>query len=155
MLLLQRDIHNEFASCQEGVRVVPTSDTKSSVLLKSNYLKLKYLILNKKLSFSLFEIANMNWLWYGFSIFDDPEHPAVIWSIAKKQEEVQAIDFFCSGKPVNIHIFDESLINVGSSKIKTHNLLTKRKNTNLLSFPNIDEVERQLGLINSTSTVKV
>lgn len=89
----------------EGGRFEP------SLLIKGDALVLKYLVRGVRVQFVAARVRGDRLL-YGILVFDDPAHPAMLWSIMEREQEQRAMFALAGGEPCQLFLFNELAINV-------------------------------------------
>lgn len=82
-----------------------------TLLFKASSLLIKYLISLKKFGLSLFR-ADGGELGYAIRVDDDPNHPAVVWSVARTSDEIRALKLLLRSPRCVIFLFNEAAVNV-------------------------------------------
>ena len=121
MHILSKHYREEFLTADSIARfVLAESDVPGmhpSLILKTNSQILKNLIRDKRFSLLFSIIPPDNYLVYGVRINDDPEHPAVIWTMAERQEELDSIVSFLKIKKCPVYLFNEAMANICWSEV--------------------------------------
>ena len=86
-----------------------------TLLIKASTLLLKYLVLGVRVQLVLARIEDH--LLYGLRVYDDPDKPALLWSVLERDEEKSAITALARGEQCQTFLFDEVALNVAQSAI--------------------------------------
>jgi hypothetical protein len=87
-----------------------------TLLVKTNSLLLKYLVLSKKLRFVLATVSQ-GWVVYGIEIPDDPNRPAVVWSLLEHLSELSAFQALLQNSRCVVYLFNELALGVAWSVV--------------------------------------
>jgi hypothetical protein len=107
----------EFAGTDSLVRFTKArgpEELEPTVLVKCSTLLLKYVVRGARIELSA-ALVEDNALAYALTIYDDMDHPAMLWSIVEREDEKTALIDAFSGKPCSIHLFNEASLNTSST----------------------------------------
>lgn len=93
------------------------SGIEPTLLIKSNSLRLKYLLQLKRFKLGIFRFPE-NWIGYFVRFQDDPENPASLWSFAQSEDELQALRELNDSSRCVVHIFNEIALNQASTAVE-------------------------------------
>jgi hypothetical protein len=82
-----------------------------TLLIKASTLTLKYLLRQKRFKFFAFRVST-KWIAYGVQIDDDPQQPAMLWSILEYEDETQALQTLLTESKCFVFLFNELAVNV-------------------------------------------
>lgn len=108
-------IQNELFASNHMLRICIAStgtERQPTLVVKSTSLSLKYLIVRRSFQLVVGFLYPENHVMYGVRVPDDPEKPATIWSIAERQEELDALKLIAAGKLCHVALFNEASVNV-------------------------------------------
>lgn len=114
MHILSAQYRSEFLATPELVRLIMAHGDEGlepTLLIKSSTLTLKYLLQTKKMKLVVLRVAK-DWLAYGIEIQDDPNHPALLWSLLEHPNEMEAFRKLMSSPKCNLFLFNELALNV-------------------------------------------
>ncbi|MDO9473728.1 MAG: hypothetical protein Q7J28_11780 [Caulobacter sp.] len=80
-------------------------------MIKASNLTLKYLVRLRRFRIVLLR-AGAKWLGYGVEVPDDPEHPALLWSMLETEDELGALRMLMESPKCTVFLFNEALANV-------------------------------------------
>jgi len=117
--VLSEKLRSEFLAVQQLVRlVVPdNAETGPALLIKANSLALKYLVRRKQFTFLVTRLEDSDFVLYAVKIDDDPNFPAVFWSLAQEENELKALHMVTERGRCDVFLFNEGAINVCSASI--------------------------------------
>ncbi len=110
---------SEFLAIPELIRAtmaIGRYGREPTLLIRSSTLTLKYLVRLKSLEFAA-TILNDGRLVYGVRIPDDPLHPALIWSVAERQEELTVLRTLSTSQKCVVFLFNEALANIAWGEV--------------------------------------
>jgi hypothetical protein len=87
-----------------------------TLLIKANSLHLKYLVRLKKFRL-VFLSVGPGWLAYGIELADDPQHPAIIWSLLEYEDEVAALRALIERPACVVHLFNDIAVDVAWAEV--------------------------------------
>ena len=120
MYSLSKQHHDEFLAIPELVRATMTlcaSGFEPTILIKTLWLSLKFLIRSRKLRFVCLHLPG-DYLAYGVKIDDDPDYPGVVWSALKTEDERTALRSIATGSRCIAFLFNELAVNVACAEFK-------------------------------------
>ena len=85
------------------------------LLVKGSTLLLKYVALGVRMRLVLTRFNEH--LLYALRVFDDPDHPTTLWSVAERDHELAALRAVSSGEPCRIFLFNEVAVNVAWAEV--------------------------------------
>jgi hypothetical protein len=106
--------YEELHSVPHFVRITLAKGKRNwepTFLVKSSTLTLKYLSRLASTRFLAF-ISPSGFLMYGLRVFDHAKHPAFIWSVAKRADELRALKALAAGECGYFFLFNEVAVNV-------------------------------------------
>lgn len=111
--MLSTQNRNEFLAVPQLIRfdyAAGQDGREPTLLIKGSTLLLKYIVLGARaqLAFALCEGR----LLYAMRVFDDDTDGGILWSVAERKEELDAICALTHGKPLVAFLFNEIAINV-------------------------------------------
>lgn len=136
MHILSDYYRSEFLATPQLVRLdyaIGKDGHEPSLLIKTSTLMQKYIVKGAKMSLIVAKIQDR--LLYGIKIFDDPSHPAIIWSIVENESEKKAFIAIANGQEGKIFLFNELALNVAWSQLKLPKLPILNE---FISIANID-----------------
>ncbi|WP_321363901.1 hypothetical protein [uncultured Celeribacter sp.] len=97
-----------------------------TVLIKGSTLLLKYIVLGARMQLAFASCDGQ--LLYALRVFDDDNNGGILWSVAERQEELDAIRGMAQAQPLVAFLFNEIAVNVawnGYPPLETSTRLTK------------------------------
>jgi hypothetical protein len=119
MHVLSSQYRSEFLATPQLVRFDFPHGAKGrepTLLIKATNLLLKYIIRGVPFGLVFAPLSNGGLL-YGLRVFDDPEKPAVIWSVLEAEDEKTALLEICKGSSCQIFLFNELAIPVAWAEL--------------------------------------
>lgn len=119
MHLLSASNRSEFLAVPGLVRFTVAQGSEgpeATLLIKGATLALKYVISGRPLKLALFRIG-ADWLAYGVEVPDDPDHPALLWSILETQDELTALKALVASPACVAFLFNEAVVNVAWANV--------------------------------------
>tara|TARA_R110002094_G_scaffold212378_1_gene182872 strand:- start:765 stop:1988 length:1224 start_codon:yes stop_codon:yes gene_type:complete len=110
MHILSNRNRDEFLSVPQLVRFDYSAGQEPTLLIKGSTLLLKYIVLGVRLQLA-FAICDGRLL-YSMRVFDDESDGGILWSVAERQEELDAIRAMAQGQPLVAFLFNEIAVNV-------------------------------------------
>jgi hypothetical protein len=113
MHMLAEHYRSEFLACPQLARLdyaEGQDGLEPTLLVKGSTLLLKYIVSGARIELAFLELHDR--LLYGVWVFDDPAHPAFLWSVLESDKEKQAVEALMRGEQCQIFIFNEIAVNV-------------------------------------------
>lgn len=113
MHLLSGRNRDEFLAVPQLVRfdyIKNKGGMEPTLLIKGNSLLLKYVVLGARLQLAFTKCDDR--LLYGLRVFDDTRDDGIIWSVAEREKELDAIRGLVEGQPLVAFLFNEIVVNV-------------------------------------------
>jgi hypothetical protein len=114
MHLLSDRNRSEFLAVPELVRFTLAHGSgrpEATLLIKTSTLSLKYLLRLRSFRLAIFRISP-NWVAYGIRIEDDPDSPALFWSLLEQPDELDGIKALTTNPKCMVFLFNELAVNV-------------------------------------------
>ena len=118
MHILANHIRNEFMAVPELVRICMSrgvSGMEPTLLIKSNTLRLKYLIQQQRIRLGFCRVGD-DWLAYYVEINDGDDDPVSLWSVAQDVDELDALRSMSKSSRCVVHLFNELALNQASTE---------------------------------------
>lgn len=113
MHLLSRHNRSEFLACPQLIRfdyARGQDGFEPTLLIKGSTLLLKYIALSVPMQLAFAMIDSR--LLYALKVHDDGDHGGIIWSVAERAEEINAVRGLARGEPLVGFLFNELAVNV-------------------------------------------
>ena len=120
MHMLSARNRDEFVAVPQLIRydyVAGQGGQEPNLLIKGSTLLLKYIILGVRVQLA-FATCDRRLL-YAMRVFDDDHDGVTLWSIAERQEELDAIRALAQGQPLVSFLFNEIVVNVAWNNLPT------------------------------------
>ena len=127
-MVLGDNYRREFLAVPQLIRLDAVNQENAlrpTLLLKSNTLLLKYILLGVRMQLA-FVICNGRLL-YALRVFDNENKGGVLWSIAQNQKELKAIVSITQGKKIDVFLFNELALNVSWATVPLSGVLSSLK----------------------------
>jgi hypothetical protein len=113
MHVLSSHNRSEFLACPQLIRFDYASGRdgfEPSLLIKGSTVLLKYVVLGARmqLAFAMFQGR----LLYALKVYDDGNDGGILWSIAERNDELNALRGLARGEPLVLFLFNELAVNV-------------------------------------------
>jgi hypothetical protein len=128
MHILSSNNRDEFLACPQLVRFDYAEGShgfEPTLLVKGSTLLLKYLAMSAPMQLIFARIDER--LMYAIKVVNDPEKPAVLWSILERDEENKAILALCKARACRLFLFNEIAVNVAEAEISIELPTTKMR----------------------------
>src|SRR3954454_12102685 len=115
MHILASRNRSEFLVCPQTVRfdfARGHDNFEPTLLIKGSTLLLKYLVMGVRTQLAFARMGNR--LLYGLKVYEDPEKPALLWSVLERAEEMSALAALERGEICQTFLFNEVAVNVTS-----------------------------------------
>ncbi|XDB00040.1 hypothetical protein AB1M95_09105 [Sulfitobacter sp. LCG007] len=129
MHLLSNHNRDEFLAVPQLIRFDYSEGRdgqEPTVLIKGSTLLLKYIVLGARMQLAFASCDGR--LLYALRVFDDDNDGGILWSVAERQEELDAIRGLAQGQPLVAFLFNEIAVNVAWNAyppLETSRRLTK------------------------------
>lgn len=113
MHMLSAQNRDEFLAVPQLIRLdyaVGQDGREPTLLIKGSTLLLKYIVLGTRVQLAFASCEGR--LLYAMRVFDDGNDGGILWSVAERQEELDAIRGLTSGQPMVAFLFNEIAVNV-------------------------------------------
>ncbi len=105
---------SEFLAVPDLVRFTRANGAEgpeATLLIKAPTLLLKYLLRLRHFRLLLLRIGP-DWLAYGIEVSDDPDNPAIIWSLLEFEDEHDGLSMLTKNPKCVVFLFNEAVVNV-------------------------------------------
>lgn len=117
--MLSADNHDEFSSVPSLVRFdfpYEGVEKAATLLIKASTHELRYIVRNVEMRLFFFRL-NSSHIGYGLRVYDDPEQPFTIWSLVRKEDEVEAIKELKDKSKCTFFLFNETVASVAWAEL--------------------------------------
>jgi len=88
-----------------------------TLVIKAPILQLKYLLVADRITLWLLRMDD-GLIAYALEVPDDPQHPALLWSIAQNTDWITALQTLLHDTRCVLHLFNEIAVNVASTEVR-------------------------------------
>jgi hypothetical protein len=113
MHMLSAHHHDEFLAVPQLIRfdyAVGRNGWEPTALIKGSTLLIKYIVLGARMQLAFTSCEGR--LLYALHVFDDDNDGGILWSVAERQEELDAIRGLAQAQPMVAFLFNEIAVNV-------------------------------------------
>jgi len=110
--ILSENNRSEFLATPQLIRLDYANGQRGkepTLLIKASTVLLKYIVLGAKMQIVFVRVDKH--LLYGLHVYDDPDYPALLWSICERSEEIAAISGLLRGEACQFFLFNELAVN--------------------------------------------
>lgn len=120
MHILSAQNYDEFLAVPQLIRfdhATGQDGREPTLLIKGSTLLLKYIVLGARMQLAFASLEGR--LLYAMRVFDYDKEGGIFWSVAERQEELDAIRALGQGQPMAAFLFNEIAINVAWNELKS------------------------------------
>jgi hypothetical protein len=142
MHLLSAQNRDEFLAVPQLIRfdyAAGQNDREPTLLIKGSTLLLKYIVLGARVQLAFAPCEGR--LLYAMRVFDDDSDGGILWSVAERQEELDAIRALAQGQPMFAFLFNEIAVNVAWNEFSPVESLDKL--SDLVESASLGEVDHR------------